>query len=178
MTKPETIDSAEYRRRAKLDPPTGAPKKRSVPELVAMGKAKVAMPLRANVLPEFRLVLPMLTPQLNDLIRAKGQRWAGAYNKIKQSVSQEVQKHWRDFGCPMVKGPYQTGWEFIRSTNRVDPDNIFTAGIKIILDAMTWCGAIENDSARFHKGPLLWLDWPEGNADVVIVTVRAVSGKF
>lgn len=131
-----------------------------------------------NYVGEFKLVLPIRTAQLNDLIRIKGGRWKGAYNKQKQAMSDLVRQSWQRHGAPRIKGAYRTAWVFVRSDTRTDPDNIFTAGIKVVLDALVWCGAIENDSWRFHKSPLGGLAWEHDKTmDCVQVVVTSANAE-
>jgi hypothetical protein len=169
MTKPEQIDAATFRKRAKLPPATGAPKKRSVPELVAMGKARVAMPLRKNTVTSFTLKVVGDLCDLNQMLRNRGHRIRGV------EASKDLLKlEWRNSGCPVVPGRYWVDMKMQVGSRKKDPSNLYTGALKAFLDALQDLGAIEGDGWAHHAGPDLFSwEFVKGITCITTITIRS-----
>jgi hypothetical protein len=171
MTKPETMTGAEFRKRAKLPPPTGAPRKKLVGELVAMGKAKVAMPLRKNTVTSFTLKVVGDLCDLNQMLRNRGHRIRGV------EASKDLLKlEWRNSGCPVVPGRYWVDMKMQVGSRKKDPSNLYTGALKAFLDALQDLGAIEGDGWKHHVGPdsFSW-EFVKGITCITTITIHGES---
>jgi hypothetical protein len=171
MTKPETIDAATFRKRAKLPPATGAPKRKRVSELVAMGKAKVAMPLRKNTVTSFTLKVVGDLCDLNQMLRNRGHRIRGV------EASKDLLKlEWRSSGCPAVSGPYRVQMHTQVGSRKKDPSNLYTGALKAFLDALQDLGAVEGDGWKHHVGPdsFSW-EFVKGITCITTITIHGES---
>ena len=91
-------------------------------------------------------------PGLNDFIK-----WAkirhGKWNRYSQEKRTHTENiyHIIDY-CGKPFGRVFINFTWVEPNKRRDPDNISSAGIKLILDAMVWAGIIIDDSQKYVEG--------------------------
>jgi Holliday junction resolvase RusA-like endonuclease len=106
------------------------------------------------------LFIPRLAPNLNDLIRARGQH-GQVYNRLKASWADTVTL------CVLRHGYVDTfprcsvHFELVEQNTRRDPDNIAAGAAKLVLDGLVKAGVLEGDGWKHIEG--LSFSWRVGS---------------
>jgi hypothetical protein len=134
-------------------------------------------PERRFVVREFTVTIPGKPVNLNDMIRLKGSRYKGAWNKAKIKHEAAIKLAWVKMsiakgGAQIVDGPYKVRYLLLCKDRRSDPSNLAAGAEKTILDALVDAGAIPGDGFKHHRAS----SWEaiESKGWGVVVTVKAV----
>lgn len=127
------------------------------PKIVDSRAEWVFPPERLETVESMVVAIPHKLPNLNDVIRLKGGRYAGAWNKVKVAFERAIRLAWVLDGINRGKahriiGPYRVSYTLLCKDRRSDPSNLFAGAEKVILDALVGCGALEGDGYKLHKG--------------------------
>lgn len=96
---------------------------------------------------EYTIQVPL--PTLNELIDAsKGNRYSGT--RMKKQATDDCT--WPAKSLPRMDA-VKVKATFYRPTKNYDPDNIVTAGIKVVIDGLQAAGVLENDGWKQIKPP-------------------------
>lgn len=134
-------------------------------------------PERRFVVREFTITIPGKPVNLNEMIRLKGSRYKGAWNRAKIKAESAIKLAWVKMsiargGAQIVQGSYSVRYLILCKDRRSDPSNLAAGAEKTILDALVDAGAVEGDGFKFHRAS----SWEAIEADGwgVIVTVKSV----
>ena len=108
-------------------------------------------------------------PGLNELIELRA-RSPHAYRRAKEKWGQVVAMFARRDGMVAMESPVRFRFHFVEPDARRDPDNVCSAAIKVILDALKKLGTIPDDSQAWVKG--IVLSWEVGTPIGVKVTME------
>jgi hypothetical protein len=97
-----------------------------------------------------------LFPNLNDIIRAKGnikktpggKRW-DAYQAMKQKWGWVVSSYASAQGFARIDKPSHFEFEFIEPNRKRDPDGVASGAMKLILDGLQASMLLKNDNAEW-----------------------------
>ena len=97
------------------------------------------------------LIIPHELPALNRVIDESKKHWS-AYHKLKLQYTGLVACLARRQLRPVLSGRVYLSFVWYCPDRRKDPDNISSAGRKMILDGLTQAGIIKDDSWRLIEG--------------------------
>ena len=92
--------------------------------------------------------LDLWLPNLNQLMGMHRYR----YNSVKKGFQSQVIPVFMDQLKPVVEYPVRVEFKWYAPNRRSDPDNISSAGCKILLDALQMAGVLANDGFRQIDG--------------------------
>lgn len=130
--------------------------KRKPPKITDPRSSWIFAPNDVRVVDSFTFTIPHRLADLNEMIRLKGSRWKGAWNKQKIAFEAAVKLAWvttsvQHGGALQVKGAYTMRYLLLCKDKRTDPSNLFAGAEKVVLDALVSCGAVEGDGFKHHR---------------------------
>ncbi len=92
--------------------------------------------------------IPGKAPNLNDLLRMKGSRYKGSYNRFKKQWAARVATACRQLdmfagALPMVRASVHM--HVVEANMRRDPENVCSGSAKLILDGLVRAGIMAGD---------------------------------
>ena len=110
-------------------------------------------------------------PGLNELIHEDRTHWsrgAGLKADTEALIGIQIRVAMNRGECRMPSGPSRIAFDWHERNRRRDLDNVFSAK-KFVLDAMTRCGMLRNDSQKYVTG--LSDTFTLDKDDFVVVTI-------
>ena len=137
-------------------------------------------PERRFIVPEFTFTIPAKPMNLNEIIRLKGGRYKGAWNRQKIKREAVIKLAWVRMsiakgGAQIVNGPYRVRYLLLCKDKRSDPSNLAAGAEKTILDALVDAGAIPGDGFKYHRSS----SWEaiESSGWGIVVTVKSLDAS-
>lgn len=126
---------------------------------------------------ELVLWLPWKAPNLNDLIRMKGSRYRGAYNRVKKLWATRVCEAARQidaFAPALPVARFTLHYHVVEPDMRRDPANVCSGAEKFCSDGLIKAGVIAGDGWKHVQG--VTYSWSvDREQPGVRVTVTAVE---
>ena len=105
------------------------------------------------------MIIPHELPALNQTIEAGKRHWS-EYAVLKRRYTALVVALARRQLCPIRSGRVHLSFVWFCRNRRKDPDNISSAGRKIILDGLVSAGILQNDGWKFSDSFEVGRDQP------------------